>query len=187
MWMMGTNTQHVNWPKCGEIDVVENQGTNIANVQGSLHSGSDETQVFTFINPGAVTNFHTYVLDWATNSILWYVDGHLYETQTNWSDSAGSYPVPFNQPFFMLLNLAVGGNYLGNPSTNAINANAIFPGILQIDYVRVYNPINLVLSVLHSHPVSPSCNFRRTSSRICKVRPIPLFSHFRAIGPAYHR
>jgi beta-glucanase (GH16 family) len=78
-------------------------------------------------------------LDWATNSTLFYVDGHLYETQTNWSSSVGPYPAPFNQPFFILMNIAVGGNYLGNPSPEKINADSTFPGEMLVDYVRIYN------------------------------------------------
>jgi beta-glucanase (GH16 family) len=120
--------------------VTENNGAALTNVQGSLHSGSDETTVYTFPAGGSVTNFHNYVLDWSTNAFLFYVDGHLYETQTNWTSNLGAaYPAPFNQPFFIIMNLAVGGNYVGNPSSAAINANGGFPGELQVDYVRVYN------------------------------------------------
>jgi len=141
LWMLGTNITTVPWPGCGEIDVTENNGANLANEQGSLHSGSDETQVYTFPNGDSVTNFHTYLLEWTTDAIKWYVDGNVdyYETQTSWASSVGPYPTPFNQPFFIILNLAVGGNYLGNPSTNTINANSVFPGDMQVDYVRVYD------------------------------------------------
>src|SRR6185369_6137488 len=69
-----------------------------------------------------------------------YVDGLRYQTQTNWSSSTGPYPAPFNKPFFLIMNLAVGGNYLGNPSAATINANSVFPGDLQVDYVRIYEP-----------------------------------------------
>jgi beta-glucanase (GH16 family) len=138
LWMLGTNINTVGWPQCGEIDVVENNGSALTNVQGSLHSGSDETQIYT-LPGGSVTNFHTYLLEWTSNAISWYVDGLRYETQTNWSDSAGAYPFPFNQPFFIIMNMAVGGNYLANPSTNAINAGSSFPGTMLVDYVRLYN------------------------------------------------
>jgi beta-glucanase (GH16 family) len=88
---------------------------------------------------GSVTNLHTYLLEWTSNSISWYVDGLRYESQTNWSDSSGAYPFPFNQPFFIIMNIAVGGNYLGNPSTSSINAGSTFPGQMLVDYVRIYN------------------------------------------------
>jgi beta-glucanase (GH16 family) len=139
LWFLGTNFPSVGWPGCGEMDVMENNGAALTNVQGSLHSGSDETAVYTFPNGDSVTNFHIYVLDWSTDSFLWYVDGHLYEMQTNWSSSIGAYPEPFNNPSFIIMNLAVGGNYVGNPTVATIDANGGFPGNLQVDYVRVYN------------------------------------------------
>jgi len=148
-WLLGTNITSVTWPGCGEIDVTENNGSALENVQGSLHSGSDETAVYTFPNGDSVTNFHTYDLDWSTNSFLWYVDGHLYEMQTNWSSSVGAYPTPFDQPFFMLINLAVGGSYVGNPSIASINTNGGFPGEMQVDFVRVYHqtsPLEIALT-----------------------------------------
>ena len=168
LWLLGTNISSVGWPKCGEIDVVENKGSNTGFVQGSLHSGSDETKIYNFISPGSVTNFHTYTLDWASNSFLWYVDGRLYETQTNWSSAAGPYPTPFNQPFFMILNLAVGGNYLGNPSTNSINTNSVFPGVMQVDYARIYDqtlPLKISIartnaSLLLSWPSNIVCHLQ---------------------------
>ncbi len=138
LWMLGSNIGSAGWPGCGEIDVMENNGSALTNVQGSLHSGSDETQVYT-LPGGSVTNFHTYLLDWTTNAISWYVDGVRYETQTAWSSSVGAYPTPFNQPFFIIMNLAVGGDYLGDPSSATINSNSTFPGQLQVDYVRLYN------------------------------------------------
>ena len=61
------------------------------------------------------------------------------KTQTSWTSSKGPYPTPFNQPFFIILNLAVGGDYLGDPSPSTINAGSTFPGDMQVDYVRVYD------------------------------------------------
>jgi beta-glucanase (GH16 family) len=142
LWMLGTNINSIGWPGCGEIDVVENNGTPNFE-QGSIHSGTDATEVYNFTGGNSVTNFHVYDLDWMTNSsggvsIIFSVDGTAYETQTNWGSSADEpYPFPFNQPFFFLMNLAVGGNYLDNPSTSAINPN--MPGELVIDYMRIFN------------------------------------------------
>jgi beta-glucanase (GH16 family) len=140
LWMLGANIGPVGWPGCGEIDVVETKGTAPATVQSSLHSGSDETGTYIFSGGDSSTNFHNYLLDWEPNSISFSVDGHLYETQTSWgtSISGATYPTPFNAPFFILMNLAVGGNYVGNPSISAINAGTIFPAEVQVDYVRVY-------------------------------------------------
>jgi beta-glucanase (GH16 family) len=148
LWSLGTNINAIGWPGCGEIDVVENNGATITFEQGSIHSGSDATQVYNFTGGDSVTNFHVYDLDWNTNatggvSITWSVDGVAYETQTSWSSSTGNpYPYPFNQPFFFLMNLAVGGDYLGNPSTNSINPN--MPGEIVVDYMRVYDYVTIV-------------------------------------------
>ena len=132
LWMLGTNINSVGWPACGEIDVVENNGTPTF-VQGSIHYGNDATAIYNFSNGGSVTNFHVYDLDWTSNSISWSVDGVVYETQTGWVGNTTA----FNQPFFFLMNLAIGGSYLGNPSTDAINPS--LPGDVVIDYMRIFN------------------------------------------------
>ena len=77
-----------------------------------------------------------YALQWTTNRIQWFVDGNLYQTQTNWSTATAPYPAPFDQPFYIIMNLAVGGDYGGNP-----DSTTRFPGELQVDYVRVYDHI----------------------------------------------
>jgi beta-glucanase (GH16 family) len=138
LWLLGTNISSIGWPNCGEIDVFENTGTNSLFVQSSIHSGSDASGIYNFFD-GAVTNFHTYTLDWTTNAMLFYVDGHLFESQTSWSSAAGSYPFPFNQPFFLIMNFAIGGNYVSNPTSTDINAHSVFPSEVLVDYVRVYN------------------------------------------------
>ncbi|HZL42684.1 MAG TPA: family 16 glycosylhydrolase [Verrucomicrobiae bacterium] len=139
LWMLGANIPSVGWPGCGEIDVVEINGSSPNKVQSSLHSGSDETGIYFFPSGDSATNFHTYLLDWEPNSISFSVDGHLFETQSSWSSSLGPYPAPFNLPEFLLMNLAVGGTYVGKPTTNAINAGTIFPAEMLVDYVRVYD------------------------------------------------
>ncbi|MDB6066495.1 MAG: hypothetical protein JWR26_2703 [Pedosphaera sp.] len=146
LWLLGNNISTVNWPACGEIDVLENPGTNSAFAQGTIHYSTttnnnhlSTTGTYTLPNGGSVTDFHSYMLEWQPSYIKWYVDGVLYENDTSWSSSTGPYPAPFNQPFFLLMNLAVGGNYVGNPSTTNINANGAFPGDMQIDYIRVYD------------------------------------------------
>jgi beta-glucanase (GH16 family) len=150
LWFLGTNITSVGWPGCGEIDLMENMGSNLATVQGSLHSGSDATAIYN-LPGGVVTDFHTYMLEWTTNCLNWYVDGILYETQTSWSSSIGPYPAPFDRPFFILMNLAIGGNYLGNPSMGTINANTTFPGEIQVDYVRIYDHTTpLTISIAQS-------------------------------------
>jgi len=140
LWMLGTNISSVGWPGCGEIDVMESSGSSNWMAQGSIHSGSDATAICGLTDGGSVTNFNTYTLDWTTNAILFYVNGHLYESQYGWgSSTTNAYPFPFNQPFFLIMNMAIGGNYLGNPSTNEINSGSVFPAEMRVDYVRLYN------------------------------------------------
>ena len=154
LWMLGTNINPIGWPGCGEVDVVENNGSNIFTVQGSMHSGSDETGYYNFLNGDSATNFHVYDLDWTSNAFMYYVDGHLYETQTGWgSSTTNAYPFPFNQPFFFIMNLAIGGNYVGNPNTNQIDSGTHFPAVMQVDYVRIYNqtqPLQISIGVTNS-------------------------------------
>ncbi len=138
LWMLGSDFPTAGWPGCGEIDVAETKGTQLTTVHGSLHSGSDETALYTsFASGDSITNFHIYMVDWESNSISFSVDGNVYETVTSWTDSLGPYPTPFNQPFYLLMNLAVGGNFVGNPSIATIEAGTVFPAEIKVDYVRV--------------------------------------------------
>ncbi len=131
LWLLGTNISSVGWPACGEVDVVESKGSNPSVVAGSLHWGGDTTKSYT-LPGGTVTDFHNYVFEWTPTAMNWFVDGLLYQNQTNKPS------LPFNHPFFLILNLAIGGNYLGNPSTNTINAGSTFPNEMQLDYLRIY-------------------------------------------------
>jgi beta-glucanase (GH16 family) len=170
LWMLGTNISvpGIGWPGCGEIDVLENNGSTPPMAQGSIHSGSDATAIYNFPDGGGVTNFNTYTLDWSTNAILFYVNGHLYETQTSWgSSTTNAYPYPFNQPFFLIMNLAIGGQYLDYPSTNAINDGTTFPGEVLVDYVRIYKPTDpLRLSI---KPAGTNLLLMWTSNVVCHL------------------
>jgi beta-glucanase (GH16 family) len=137
LWMLGSDYPTVGWPDCGEIDVAETMGTQLTQIHGSLHSGSDETAIYTLANGDSITNFHNYMVDWEPNSIGFSVDGNVYETVTSWTDSLGPYPTPFNAPFYLLMNLAIGGNFVGNPSVAAIESGTVFPAEIQVDYVRI--------------------------------------------------
>lgn len=148
LWMLGTNFPDppgVGWPACGEIDVMEAKGTLPDQVQSTIHFGNSadqdapETGYYTsFATGNDITNFHTYMLEWNYGSISFYVDNTLFETQTGWTSPDAPYPAPFNSPFFLIMNLAIGGNYVSNPSTNTINAGTVFPAEMLVDYVRVY-------------------------------------------------
>jgi beta-glucanase (GH16 family) len=148
LWMMGTNIASVNWPACGEIDVLEAQGSWTNQVQGTLHYSDSsnnhlqQTRLYTLPARGdSTTNFHTYAVEWTTNSIKWLVDSNVIQTWTTWSSSTGPYPAPYDRPFFLLMNLAIGGQYLGYPTDSAINAGTVFPGEMQVDYIRVYDDV----------------------------------------------
>ena len=174
LWLLGSNVPTVGWPACGEIDIMENNGGILDKVQGTLHYSDasnnhvQSTGYFTFAPGDSVTNFHSYMLEWSTNVIRFFVDQQVYETQTSWSSSTGPYPAPFNEPFFIIMNLAVGGAYLGNPSTNSINAGTVFPGDMQVDYVRIWDltpPLQLDVSranrnVVLSWPADIVCHLQ---------------------------
>ena len=131
--------------------MVESKGstpqTNLSTLHkdGAGNPGVDVGQgvSYTFPSGDANTNFHTYVTEWNTNSFHFSIDSNtvLYTsggTISAWSSSIGPFPAPFNHPFYIIMNLAVGGNFVGNPSTTTINANTTFPGDMQVDYIRVY-------------------------------------------------
>ncbi len=128
-WMMGDNITTVGWPNCGEIDVVEHLGRDLNKIYGTLHypgrSGGN-ADGNTIMIPDATTAFHTYAVEWSATSVKLYVDAQLFHTVNN------STALPFNQNFFILLNMAMGGNFGG--AVDPAFTNATF----EIDYVRVY-------------------------------------------------
>jgi beta-galactosidase len=149
LWMMPKAAVYGGWAASGEIDVMENRGSNPTNVLGTIHYGGkypnnthSSGPSFNFPAGDSVTNFHVYALEWTNNAIRWYVDNQLYQAQTNWWSSSNPtntsirnpYPAPFDQAFYLIMNLAVGGNFGGNP-----NGTAVFPQEMQVDYVRVFD------------------------------------------------
>ncbi|MCS7337881.1 MAG: family 16 glycosylhydrolase [Verrucomicrobiae bacterium] len=145
LWMLGTNITSVGWPSCGEIDVMEAKGSWTNTVQGTIHYADSagnhtyQTKIHTFPNPtDSITNFHTYAVEWTSNQIKWLVDSATVHVWSNWSSAVGPFPAPFDRDFFIIMNLAIGGSYLGYPSDAEINAGTVFPGQMVVDYVRVY-------------------------------------------------
>jgi beta-glucanase (GH16 family) len=141
LWMMPQNSVYGGWAASGEIDIMENKGGIPTTVSGTIHYGGaypanthSSGPSYNFTGGDSVTNFHTYLLEWAPNAISWSVDGNLYQSQTSWNSTGGPYPAPFNQLFYLIMNLAVGGNFDGNPDDTTI-----FPAQMQVDYVRVYD------------------------------------------------
>lgn len=135
-WMLGQNIDTVNWPACGEIDVLKYQGHEPGEVSTSLHTqaghgvtASTEKAQFSDIEQG----FHRYAAEWTPENIDFFVDDQWVHTFEPQDRSVESWP--FDKPFYLLLNLAVGGSY-GGPEVD----DSVLPQTYIIDYVRVYAP-----------------------------------------------
>lgn len=129
LWMLGENIDTTPWPDCGEIDIMEHKGNDLNKIFGTLHypghSGGNANGTTTVIN-NATTEFHIYTLDWTASSIRISVDNNTFFTFQN------NNGVPFNQKFFLILNLAIGGTFGGTVDPAFTN------GTMEVDYVRVY-------------------------------------------------
>ncbi|RKR84561.1 glycosyl hydrolase family 16 [Mucilaginibacter gracilis] len=129
LWMLGSNVDTMIWPACGEIDIMEQNGSNSNKIYGTLHypghSGANGNGNTTII-ANATTSFHIYSLDWSPSAIKIYVDGNLFQTVANSSS------IPFNHDFFVILNVAMGGTFGGSVDP------AITSATMQVDYIRVY-------------------------------------------------
>lgn len=137
-WMLGSDFNEVSWPDCGEIDIMENVGFEPSKIHGSLHGpgysgGNPLSGVYTLPNQARLSDdFHLFALEWEPKEIRFYIDDHLYETQTPSNVPPGKKWV-FDHPFFIVLNVAVGGYWPGNP-----DQTTQFPASMLVDYVRVY-------------------------------------------------
>jgi len=137
-WLLGEDFPIAGWPDCGEIDIMENVGKEPATIHGSLHgpgySGDNPiTSIYTFRRGRFSDRFHVFAVEWEPKVIRFYVDGELFATKTPADVPAGKRWV-YDHPFFILLNLAVGGNFPGNPDDSTI-----FPQRMLVDYVRIYS------------------------------------------------
>ena len=137
-WLLGADIDEVGWPACGEIDVMEYRGQERSVVHGSLHGpGYSAGQAVTrrFFLQGATfdADFHVFTVEWRQGSIDWYVDGERFQT-VGPGDVSGQWV--FDQPFYMILNVAVGGGFVGSP-----DATTSFPQTMLVDWVRVYEKI----------------------------------------------
>ena len=137
-WMLGSDIDTAGWPNSGEIDIMENIGRSPSTNHGSLHgpgySGdSPLSGIYTLPNGQHFSDaFHVFTIEWEPTAIRFYVDGNLYQTRTPADVPAGRRWV-FDHPFFILLNVAVGGNWPGSP-----DATTSWPQSMLVDYVRVY-------------------------------------------------
>ncbi|MED9904984.1 MAG: carbohydrate binding domain-containing protein [Lachnospiraceae bacterium] len=145
-WMMPTDEQfYGQWPKCGEIDIMEVMGQSTDTLHGTIHYGEPHGQrQGTYILDASETDFsedyHVYTCEWEPGKITWYVDGIKFHEATDWYSRRegfddAAFPAPFDQPFYMIFNVAVGGSWVGYPDeTTAFGDNAQ----MVVDYVRVY-------------------------------------------------
>ena len=143
-WMMPTDESfYGQWPKCGEIDIMEVLGDNLTTSHGTLHFGEPHTQSqgsYKLIKGDFSSEFHVFACEWEPGEIRFYVDGNLFHTEKDWFTKRPgygeiAYPAPYDQPFYMILNLAVGGDWPGNPEPDAVFADN---AQLVVDYVKVY-------------------------------------------------
>ncbi|ADG67232.1 glycoside hydrolase family 16 [Planctopirus limnophila DSM 3776] len=158
LWMLPQGDSYGPWAASGEIDVMEARGQEPGKVLGTVHYGGRWPQnahsgdEFIFPAGTSMADFHTYAVEWEPGKISWLVDGKVYQTQNFWWSTSGvqgtsgqgkkpageqdlnPWPAPFDQPFYLIMNVAVGGNFLGPP-----DEKSQFPAEMIVDYVRVYS------------------------------------------------
>ena len=138
IWMMPNNPAYGGWPRSGEIDIMENLGHEPWLLYSTLHHSADNQMLHgTWTAPEGQSlsdTFHVYTMIWDTGSFSFYVDSiHNYYNCTSWSPTNVSYPKPFDQSYFMMFDLAIGGSWGGAP-----DASTIFPQKMLVDWIRVY-------------------------------------------------
>lgn len=142
-WLMTTDEERYGqWPVCGEIDIMEIMGQDTRKNYGTIHYGLPHSQnqgMITLPDGNFAEEFHDFALQWEPGSLRWYVDGRLFHEAVQWysADADGvpkPYPAPFNHDMYIILNLAVGGSWVGYPDETTDFEHAAFA----VDYVRVY-------------------------------------------------
>lgn len=137
IWMLPARATYGTWPAGGEIDILELIGREPFRAYATLHYGNPhESQSGYYDLPGGATfdqDFHVFAIEWEPDEIRWYVDDVQYHAAREWFTSIADYPAPFDQPFYLILNVAVGGHWPGSP-----DETSLFPQSMRVDYVRVY-------------------------------------------------
>jgi beta-glucanase (GH16 family) len=158
IWMLPAEEKYGGWAASGEIDILEARGQEPTKVLGTLHFGArwpnnaETSSTYVLPKNGTIADFHVYALEWDPGEIRWYLDGQLSATQNFWWSSSkhdgdkgvrpaqeadlNAWPAPFDRPFYLVINLAVGGRFLGNP-----DRTTAFPVEMLVDYVRVYEKV----------------------------------------------
>jgi len=137
-WMLGADLETNPWPQCGEIDIMEYRGQQPNLVHGSVHGpgysgGAAITKSYGFKDDRFDVDFHTFAIEWGEDFIAYYVDDVLYQ-EINPGDVTGEWV--YDHPFFIILNVAVGGSYVGFPTSDTN-----FPQTMYVDYIRVYEEV----------------------------------------------
>lgn len=137
IWMLGKNISKVGWPQCGEIDIMENVGFDPLVIHANIHTeaynhvkGTNKGNKITIEDPSK--DFHVYAVNWSKEKMEFFVDDNLYFTFYNKNKTTKEWP--FDQPFYLILNIAVGGGWGGQKGID----DSIFPQQMIIDYVRIY-------------------------------------------------
>jgi beta-glucanase (GH16 family) len=141
IWMLSSENAYGNWPASGEIDIMEHVGYDPDRVHFSIHSTAynhtrNTQKTASKMVPGAQDDFHVYRTDWTPYAVRGFIDGVQYFEFVNENKSFTEWP--FNKKFFMILNIAVGGNWGGAQGVD----NAVFPARMEVDYVRVFKMLD---------------------------------------------
>ncbi|MDR6785376.1 glycoside hydrolase family 16 protein [Pedobacter africanus] len=136
-WMLGANIKDAGWPACGEIDIMEHVGYNRDSIFGTVHTaaynhikGTQKGVTAKIKDP--YNSFHTYSIEWTPEKIDFMLDHKVYYSVSNENKTKAEWP--FDDPFYLLLNIAVGGNLGGMKGVD----EQVFPAVMEVDYVRVY-------------------------------------------------
>jgi beta-glucanase (GH16 family) len=142
-WMLGSNIDEEGWPECGEIDIMELVGDEPDTIYCNLHYDYDgdhvwtgdwsDENMYTLDSGDFGDEFHTFGIEWEEGEVSWLLDDEVYYTQTSWCSSLDGENAPFDRDFYIILNLAVGGDWPGSP-----DSDTTFPKTMTVDYVRVY-------------------------------------------------
>lgn len=138
-WMLPARISYGAWPASGEIDIMEYLGHEPNRVHGTLHYGASQSEhqytgtSYVLEEGTFADDFHVFSIIWEAESIRWFVDGIEYQEQTEWNTGNAEYPAPFDHAFYLIINVAVGGDWPGRP-----DETTVFPQQLLVDYVRIY-------------------------------------------------
>ncbi len=140
-WMLPATDEYGGWASSGEIDIMEARGRLPQEVCGTIHFGKSwpgnqySGKTYTFPQEQSISGFHTYAVEWDYGKLKWLVDGNVYFETSDWWSDGHAYPAPFDRPFYILLNLALGGDF----DNGHTPLDSDLPAKMLVDYVRVYD------------------------------------------------